>query len=319
MGALVVIDYWEKLAGASLALSAIIRLCQHTGLSLVAPAVRSSLFVPTGGWPLSAYYDLSAIATVLAPQQLVDFAMWTRLRQRAANTSINVAVIYRDFPAACLSAMSSHRTQRANRSPCPSACLAASGLRRQIAAAEQRWLPVADLPWHCVSASAVHAAIEGSGGAFAELLSHSSAVALLNFRRHDSGRPMLPPAQALQLRAAAVRPAPAIRAAARSFLRTHALPPEYTLVQLRSNHLAHSAFVAAGGAATAKASANSVHASAVTQKNCTRRVTSCVRRLGRATRRLAPPAATVVASDLSTLFEANQARMPPHPPDSACT
>ena len=43
---LLIFDYWEKLAGASLALSAVIKLCHATSLSLVAPWVHSSLFVP---------------------------------------------------------------------------------------------------------------------------------------------------------------------------------------------------------------------------------------------------------------------------------
>lgn len=292
---LLVIDYWEKLAGASLALSAIIRLCQTVKLSLVAPTVHSSLFLPSGGLPLSSYYDTTALGAALAPQVVVPYGAWRRLRRestdRSNNASINVAIIYHDFPSACIDALSSERTL------CPSTCLAATGVRRLVAGA-QRWLTHDRAPWHCVRAVELRNAIQGGGGVFAELLSRSSAVALLNFRRHDSGKPMLSPTQGLALRASAVRPSPAVRAAARRFLETHRMPSTYGLVQLRSNHLAHSSFVATGG---------SVSSSATPQRrNCTRRLGACVRRLGRAARRLAPPAATVVASDLVTLFDANQ-------------
>lgn len=292
---LLVIDYWEKLAGASLALSATIRLCQRAGLSLVAPSVHSSLFLPSGGFPLSSYYDTAALGAALLPQKLESYAAWKRLRQGATgmpNASINVAVIYRDFPSACVDALSDRRTQ------CPPACLAASGVRRLIAAS-QRWLGHDRVPWHCVAAAEVRRTTQGGGGILSELLSRTSATALLNFRRHDGGKPMLPPTQGLALRATAVQPAPAIRAAARSFLAANAMPPTYALVQLRSNHLAHSAHVASGGAVAGSAQPPP-------QRNCTRRVGACLRRLSRATRRMAPPSATVVASDLSTLFDANQ-------------
>ena len=53
---LLIFDYWEKLAGASLALSAVIKLCHATSLSLVAPWVHSSLFVPSRGAATSIYH-----------------------------------------------------------------------------------------------------------------------------------------------------------------------------------------------------------------------------------------------------------------------
>ena len=294
---LVVLDYWEKLAGASLALSAIVRLCQNANISLVAPTVRSSLFLPSGGWPLSSYYDISALRAVLAPQQLISFK---RVRSRAASISV-VAVIYSDFPLACRTAMA------ASSIACPAACLAAAGLRRLINTARDF---IGDEPLlpsrlRCASASAVRAAIIQQGGAFFQFLRQTpNTVALLNFRRHDDGKPMLPPAQALALRARAVRPSPTVRSAASHFLATNKLSLDsgHALVQLRSNHLAHSAYLATRGSS----SSGSDGQSGTAKPQCTQRIAACARRLGRAARRLAPPSRTVVASDLSTLFAANQ-------------
>eukprot|EP00966_Prymnesium_polylepis_P308064 7119130-Prymnesium_polylepis.1 len=99
---------------------------------------------------------------------------------------------------------------------------------------------------------------------------------------------MLPPSTASSVRAAVVQPSQALRRAARAFLQRHGIPQHYTVVQLRTNHLAHSAHVRGGAA------------------NCSRHVASCVRRLARKTRQLAPASETVVASDLQTLFWENQ-------------
>ena len=316
MRSLIVLDYWEKLAGASLALSSIIRLCQHAGLALVAPSVSSSLFLPTGGWPLSAYYDLTALSTALAPQQLVQYAAWARLRRRTANSSISLAIVYSDFPRACTAAMGALATNGASVPACPPPCLAASGLRRLVEAARVHIGDEALSRLHCVRAAALRKAIQGGGGGLVDRLSQSSAIALLNFRRHDSGKPMLPPTQALTLRASAVRPAVTVRAAAHRFLRaSHMLPASssaggnggFALVQLRSNHLAHSSYLAAAAAQPVPPSmVAGAGGAASSSPSCRQRVSSCVRRLGRAARRLAPPESTVVASDIATLFEANQ-------------
>ena len=51
---------------------------------------------------------------------------------------------------------------------------------------------------------------------------------------------------------------------------------------------------------------------------CSQRVTACVRRLGRAARRLAPPEATVVASDLATFSSATRTA-PPIASTRTCT
>ena len=144
--ALLVLDWWEKLAGASLALSAVIRLAQRLDLNLVAPSVQSSLFVPSAwnetnvsmrSWPLSAYYDVAALRRALAPQQLVDMATWRSLVSRAEASGVDNAarlliVVYSDFPSSCRLP-----TQRraAGDHACPSACLRLDGLRRLIAAA----------------------------------------------------------------------------------------------------------------------------------------------------------------------------------------
>lgn len=306
---LLVVDFWEKLAGASLALSAIIRLCQGTGLSLVAPTVHSSLFLPAGGFALSTYYDIEAMRAALAPQRLVSHFSWQRLRRRGRNdssnstnsnrsSSLSVAVIYSDFPSACRGALAQHTLTL----ECPQACLAAAGLRRLVASAQQSLGAevAAHAPLRCVAAAELRSAIQGHGGRLHTMLSQATgAVELINFRRHDAGKPMLPPAQALALRAAAVRPAAEIRAAARRFVAWQ-LPAArehgYAVVQLRSNHLAHAAYVAHGPGALSDGSSAS----------CQQHIGACVRRLGRAARRHAPPSATIVASDLSTLFEAHQ-------------
>ncbi len=303
--ALLVIDWWEKLAGASVALTAIIRLCQRSGFSLAAPMVQSSMFLPVGDgraetWPLSEYYNTALIGEVMAPQRLVSFSEWRALASGGAGERALVIVVYADFPPACTGAMPSERSDAAP--PCPQACIDRAA----------RWLSAApritaDWPRVCVSARALRRAIQGgaaAGGAGSDgllrALRRYSALAMLNFRRHDDGRPMLPTREALALRAAHVQPAASIRSAARRFLRglggdldAHGPPPSarlggYSAVQLRSNHLAHSAFARGGGA------------------NCSRSIRSCVRRLSRLSRRLGSRDATVVATDLATLFKQHQ-------------
>ena len=300
-----VLDYWEKLAGASLALSAIIRLCQRTDVSLVVPWVHSSLFLPGRSmsgpsFPFSAYYDLASLRQVLLPQRLIDTSTWHALARSWGQPGTNAShaklliVVYNDFTFDCRLAMTNRDIQDHY---CPTSCVAQSGVRRMMKATTPwvgDWSPQQCV---CVLAAELRAAIStGSGRAVAVLRSHR-AVALLNFRRHDDGRPMLSQREAQGLRLAAIRPSNAIHAAARRFLLRHGIPTgSYTAVQLRSNHLAHASYLAATAAASFPP-AGSV---------CAQRLLACTRRLGRSARRLASPAVTVIASDISTLHRPNQ-------------
>jgi hypothetical protein len=282
--ALLVVDWWEKLAGASLALSAVIHLCRHARVSLVAPAVRSSLFQPASSttWPLSSYYDTGTLGNALAPMRLVTHGAWLRKWRRSNGTSI--AVVYSDYPAACVAAMANGPGPLLK---CPQACLASAGLRRLVDAT-QRWLGEFVARMRCVSATELRAIVGGEDGRLGPFLRRSPAVALLNFRRHDNGRPMLAPTRALALRATAVQPAAHVRAAAHSFLVAQGVAArQYVAVHMRSNHLAHAAHRAGSSV-------------------CAQRISACARRLSRTARRIAPSARTVVASDLATLFEVSQ-------------
>ena len=110
-----VVDWWEKLAGASLALTAMLHLCKASGSSLVEPFVHSSKFRPflqPESLPLDAYYELEPIRAAV---HLVTYARWeahaaaTPQRQRTA-----VLLVWSDFPKEW------QRRQRAlaRRSPC---------------------------------------------------------------------------------------------------------------------------------------------------------------------------------------------------------
>ena len=300
-GALLVLDYWEKLAGASLALSAIIRLCQRTTFSLVAPYVLSSLFVPgrsaTSGaqaLELSAYYNVSALREALRPRRLLDIGTWQILLRHAP--ACLLVVIYDDFPSSCTAPM-------ARRAPmdswCPPPCLALGGVRRLLAAAAP-WVnsTTTGLPARCVLGAELRMTIQTGTGRAAEVFRTHTAVALLNFRRHDEGRPMLPQPEAHALRALAVQPSPSVRSAARRFLTRHQLPLRaYAAVQLRSNHLAQAAYAA---------STRQLARGGAGGPPCRERVLACMQKLSRAARRLALPSATVVASDVPTLHQANQ-------------
>jgi hypothetical protein len=302
-GALLVLDYWEKLAGASLALSAIIRLCQRTTFSLVAPYVLSSLFVPgrsaTSGaqaLELSAYYNVSALREALRPRRLLDIGTWQILLRHLPIPACLLVVIYDDFPSSCTAPM-------ARRAPmdswCPPPCLALGGVRRLLAAAAP-WVnsTTTGLPARCVLGAELRMAIQTGTGRAAEVFRTHTAVALLNFRRHDEGRPMLPQPEAHALRALAVQPSPSVRSAARRFLTRHQLPLRaYAAVQLRSNHLAQAAYAA---------STRQLARGGAGGPPCRERVLACMQKLSRAARRLALPSATVVASDVPTLHQANQ-------------
>ena len=135
---------------------------------------------------------------------------------------------------------------------CPAACLAVSGIRR-LEAATTSWMGIgvngaSGFVRACVRAAEVRAAISGEEGAarLRNLVSRHPAIAILNFRRHDNGKPMLPLPQANKLRSAAIRPSRTVRNAAQRFLRLQISPSAanqgYSLVHLRSNHVAHSMF-----------------------------------------------------------------------------
>ena len=269
-----VVDWWEKLAGASLALASVVQLSTISGFDLVQPRVRSSMFVPSGPGtlPLSTYYDTLVLRSALSPQRLVSL---NRLRTIDRAKAALVVLVYDDFPRDCRDALG----QDAASYRCPSACTERIGrlVTPVVANITAGWRHA------CLAAREVASALRSSRPP--ALFRRFHALALLNFRRHDAGRSMLPVAQAARLRARAVVPARALRTAARRFATGHLA---YAVVQLRSNHLAHSAYVRGG------------------EESCVQLLTACVRRLSRATRRLAPPAATVVASDLQTLFWRHQ-------------
>ena len=286
-GALLVVDWWEKLAGASLALTAVTRLCSSLRMNLAQPWVRNSMFVPLseqpGTLPLSAYYDLGRLRTSLAPSRLITTSGFLRGASRSPNKRALLTVVYDDFPTACRSGL-----LRSSLLLCPPECL-----NRGVST--HKWLLIRSVmltnvtkgwPHICVSAAAIQSTLRGAAPPAA--LVRYRHIVLLNFRRHNERRSMLPPAQAAALRISTVQPANSLRLIARAFLRAHRLPAQYAVVQLRTNHLAHSAHVRGGAA------------------NCSRHVASCIRRLNRAARQLAPSSATVVASDLPTLFWEHQ-------------
>ena len=349
---LLILDYWEKLAGASLALCAAIRLCQQASLPLVAPFVHSSIFMPdaSGSYPLGTYYDVAKLRNALHPVQLVSLDAWRRSlpdNRTDDSSSSLIIVAYSDFPVGC-------RTQLAARAAhdflCPAACLSLSGVRRMIAVSTGRLPEIARLPRRCLLAAELREAVSSPRARAHALFrlagTHASSVAILNWRRHDGGRPLLAAPVASALRARAIVPARGVVAAAHRLLRRERLQPHsYALVQLRSNHLAQAAHAASVGKNVGKsvgsvaAEARSAHSSGAPLPGtapsaavalstavapsaavaagvavapsaavgvCASRVVVCVQRLTRAARKLAPPEATVVASDLSTLHQPNQ-------------
>jgi hypothetical protein len=290
---LLVVDWWEKLSGASLALSSIIRLCKHSSHSLVAPHVSASLFVvpaASHAWPLSAYYNVPLIRAALSPQRLVEYTSWQR-HAREIGAPLVLTVVYSDFSRTCRAEM---RRVAQGSWECPEACTNGTGVRRAFEAV-RTWLDSATAVRACVTAAAMRQAIAGNQGPVLSLMTRHKAVALLNFRRHDDGRPMLPIKEALRLRRHSVQPARSVLSAAAAFLAQHSLQAApYAAVQLRANHVAHQAHLVGR-----RQLAN-------TSSNCAQRTSACVRRLGRVVRRVAPASATVVASDLATLFRTNQ-------------
>ena len=120
---------------------------------------------------------------------------------------------------------------------------------------------------------------------------------------------MLPTSQLQQARGAAVRPSRALRGAARAFVaaRLGQRYGEHAAVQLRSNHLAHAIHQrevrgGSGGGGASRGGGGGGGGGA----NCSSRLRGCLRRLAHAARAVAPPARTVAASDLATLFRPHQ-------------
>ena len=121
--AILVYDFWEKLAGASMALASAVHLCRLARAALVQPFVESSMLVPfpgAGRLPLSAYYSVPHLERALAPSSLLCIDEWER-RVAAAAPSARTAVVivWSEFPAACTSALST----ATGLARCPSACV----------------------------------------------------------------------------------------------------------------------------------------------------------------------------------------------------
>ena len=309
-----VVDWWEKLAGASLALTGMVQLCKASGMALVEPFVHSSMFRPfpqPESLPLDAYYELEPIRAAV---RLVTYARWeahaaaTPPRQKTA-----VLLVWSDFPKECVSAL----PPAVGLSRCPAACVRRG--RRQL---YDRWeRATSGWPLTCLRAEVLRRAMRKPS---VQLFRRYRAVTLLNFRRHDDRHPMLPTSRLQQARGATVRPSRALRAAARAFVasRLGARYGEHAAVQLRSNHLAHAihqreARGAGSGASSARGgscggSGGGGGGGGVggdgggCGANCSSRLRGCLRRLAHAARALAPPARTVAASDLATLFRTHQ-------------
>ena len=313
-----VVDWWEKLAGASLALTAMLHLCKASGMALVEPFVHSSMFRPfpqPESLPLDAYYELEPIRAAV---RLVTYARWevhaaaTPHRQRTA-----VLLVWSDFPKECVSAL----PPAAGLSRCPAACV-----RRGMRQLYDRWeRATRGWPLTCLRAEVLRRAMRKPN---VQLFRRYRAVTLLNFRRHDDRHPMLPTSRLQQARGATVRPSRALRAAARAFVasRLGQRYGEHAAVQLRSNHLAHAIHQremrGASGASSARGAScggsgggssgggssggGGSGGGGSCGANCSSRLRGCLRRLAQAARALAPPARTVAASDLATLFKTHQ-------------
>ena len=75
-GMIFVVDWWEKLAGASLALTAMLHLCKASRMALVEPFVHSSMFRPfplPETLPFDAYYQSEPIRAAVS---FVPYAQW---------------------------------------------------------------------------------------------------------------------------------------------------------------------------------------------------------------------------------------------------
>ena len=284
--AILVYDFWEKLAGASLALASAVHLCRLARAALVQPFVESSMLVPfpgAGRLPLSAYYSVPHLERALAPSSLLSIDEWERRVAAAAPAARTaVVVVWSEFPPACTSALSA----ATGLARCPSACVKRA--EKELASKHKgAWERVKDWPLTCLRAELLRKALRAGGVPY---FRRYAAVTLLNWRRSDARRPLLPIGQLQTLRSRAVRPADALRAAARAFVEASgATYGAHGAVQLRANHLAHG-----------------LHAKAAGGGGCTARLQSCLRDLSARARALAPAAQTFVASDLATLFNKHQ-------------
>lgn len=213
--------------------------------------MHSSIFMPdaSGSYPLGTYYDVAKLRNALHPVQLVSLDAWRSSlpdNRTDGSSSSLIIVAYSDFPVGC-------RTQLAARAAhdflCPAACLSLSGVRRMIAVSTGRLPEIARLPHRCLLAAELREAVSSprarAHALFRQAGTHASSVAILNWRRHDGGRPLLAAHVASALRARAIVPARGVVAAAHRLLRRERLQPHsYALVQLRSNHLAQAAHAA---------------------------------------------------------------------------
>ena len=186
--AILVYDFWEKLAGASLALASAVHLCRLARAALVQPFVESSMLVPFPGaerLPLSAYYSVPHLQKSLAPQQLLSIDEWER-RVAAATPSKRTAVVivWSEFPAACTSALSA----ATGLARCPSACVKRA--EKELASKHKgAWERVKDWPLTCLRAELLRKALRAGAVPY---FRRYAAVTLLNWRRSDARRPLLP-------------------------------------------------------------------------------------------------------------------------------
>jgi len=287
-GVLRIVSYWEKLAGNSIALAAAVQLARMSTLDLVAPRARSSLIGALGeqAMPLQAYYDLGPLRDALAPRRLIDESEWaTQLSATSPSRRTATIIVWSDFPRNCTREMGS----KAGLARCPRACV--SRVRRELYSSFTR--ETAGWPLSCLRSSVFNSALANCGRRGLRLWRRYGAVQVVNFRRHEDGKPLFP--KLALLRAQRVRPAAAVHALASAFLNASGiLNRPYVVMQLRSNHLAHEQYLAGGA-------------------NCSLRVRECVstlqrraRSLGRAAAVAAAAVATVsaplvIASDVATL------------------
>ena len=275
-------------------------------MALVEPFVHSSMFRPfpqPETMPLETYYELEPIRAAV---RLLPYPQWQTLsaatpqRQRTA-----VLLVWSDFPGECLETLPSS----AGLSRCPKPCV--RRVQRELYDVYER--ATRGWPLTCLRADVLRRAMRRPGGV--QLFRRYAAVTLLNFRRHDDRRPLVPTQQLQQQRGSTVRPSRALRGAARAFVAAHGQRyGQHAAVQLRSNHLAHAIHLRGqrgratpGSSSSSSSSASAAAASAaVPAANCSDRLRGCLRRLSRAAAALAPPSRTVAASDLATLFRPNQ-------------
>jgi hypothetical protein len=211
-------DFWEKLAGSSIALAAVISLCRASGFDLVEPGAHSSELVPATvgdphALPLSAYFDVPRLSAALKPQAFLDAAAWFRLVNATPNARRTaVLLVWSDFPAACRASMG-NQTGLAR---CSASCVAR--VQHELQSTYSKL--TAGWPIACLSASALRRSVRRGG---LSVLSRYTAVTLLNFRRHDDAAPIVP--GSLALRDAIVSPAAPLREAARAFLLQQGIVP----------------------------------------------------------------------------------------------